>query len=181
MDIEELRNSISLEQKKGLPFIITSIVIWTLITIVCWLDLPVMTRNLLVFCCAAPLLPISMLVGKIIKVNIFSKENPLGKLGLLFTMNQMIYLLIVMWVYGAVPEKMVMVYAMVFGAHLLPYSWLYKSKAYIVFSIGVPFVSLILGLKFNGFVIAAAMIFIELIFTLLLFREIKEMNQTTSS
>lgn len=96
MNLEELRDSIVIEQKKGLPFIMTSVVIWSLITIVSLLDIPVMTGNLLVFCCAAPLLPLSFLIGKILKVDIFSKENPLSRLGLLFTLNQLLYLLIVM-------------------------------------------------------------------------------------
>ena len=177
MNLEELRDSIVIEQKKGLPFIMTSVVIWSLITIVSLLDIPVMTGNLLVFCCAAPLLPLSFLIGKILKVDIFSKENPLSRLGLLFTLNQLLYLLIVMWVYRAVPEKMVMVYAMVFGAHLFPYSWLYKSKAYMVFAIAIPILSLILGMMFSGLAVAIALTGIELIFVLILFQELKRIKK----
>ena len=80
------------------------------------LDLPQNTENLLVFCCSCPLLPISWAIGKILKVDIFDKSNPLGNVGFLFTCNQFLYLLIVMWVFNAAPDKMVMVYAMVFGA-----------------------------------------------------------------
>ena len=174
MELEKLRDEITAEQKKGLPFIITSVVIWALITVVYLLDLPVMTRNLLTFCCAAPLLPLSFLAGKIIKVDIFSNSNPLGKLGLLFTLNQLLYLLIVMWVYSAVPDKMLMVYAMVFGAHLFPYSWLYKSRTYMVFAIAIPFVALILGLYFGGLVISVTLTLAELLFVVLLFRELKK-------
>ena len=177
MNLEALRDSIVIEQKKGLPFIMTSVVIWSLITIVSLLDIPVMTRNLLVFCCAAPLLPLSFLIGKILKVDIFSKENPLSGLGLLFTLNQLLYLLIVMWVYRAVPEKMVMVYAMVFGAHLFPYSWLYRSKAYMVFAVAIPILSLILGMMFSGLAVAIALTGIELIFVLILFQELKQMKK----
>ena len=173
MNLEELRNDISLKQKKGLPFIIASVVIWSLIAIVSLLDIPVVTKNLLVFCCSTPLMPISMLIAKIIKVNIFSKENPLGNLGFLFTMNQMLYLLIVMWVFSAVPEKMVMVYAMVFGAHLLPYSWLYKSKAYMVFAIAIPFVALILGIMFNALIVALVLAVVEIVFAFILVQEAK--------
>ncbi|MDO5138208.1 MAG: hypothetical protein Q4D71_07060 [Oscillospiraceae bacterium] len=179
MSLEELRDDICIKQKKGLPFIAASVVIWILITVVCLLDLPLMTRNMLVFCCAVPLLPLAFLVGKIIKVDIFSNENPLGKLGFLFTMNQMLYLLIVMWVYSAVPEKMVMVHAMVFGAHLLPYSWLYKSKAYMIFAIAIPFIALILGCVFNGLAVAATLLVIEIVFVLLLVREVMQMEQKT--
>ena len=177
MNLEELRDSIVIEQKKGLPFIMTSVVIWSLITIVSLLDIPVMTGNLLVFCCAAPLLPLSFLIGKILKVDIFSKENPLSRLGLLFTLNQLLYLLIVMWVYRAVPEKMVMVYVMVFGAHLFPYSWLYKSKAYMFFAIAIPILSLILGMMFSGLAVAIALTGSELIFVLILFQELKQMKK----
>ena len=177
MNLDELRDSIVIEQKKGLPFIMTSVVIWSLITIVSLLDIPVMTRNLLVFCCAAPLLPLSFLIGKILKVDIFSKDNPLSRLGLLFTLNQLLYLLIVMWVYCAAPEKMVMVYAMVFGAHLFPYSWLYRSKAYMVFAVAIPILSLILGMMFSGLAVAAALTAIEVIFAWILFQELKHFKQ----
>ena len=124
--MNELRKEIAIQQKKGLPFIMTSVIIWLLILLVSILDINMNMKNLLVFCCSCPLLPLSWIIGKLIKVDIFSKENPLGQLGFIFTLNQMIYLLIVMWVFSAVPEKMIMVYAMVFGAHLFPYSWLYK-------------------------------------------------------
>ena len=177
MSLEELRNDISLKQKKGLPFIMTSVVIWTLISIVSLLDIPVSTKNMLVFCCSAVLMPISMLIAKIIKVNIFSKENPLGNLGFLFTMNQMLYLLIVMWVFTAVPEKMVMVYAMVFGAHLLPYSWLYKSKAYMMFAITIPFIALILGIMYNALIVALVLTIIEILFTFILVQEVKQLRK----
>jgi len=177
MNLEELRNDICLKQKKGLPFIMTSVVIWTLISIVSLLDIPVSSKNMLVFCCSAVLMPISMLIAKIIKVNIFSKENALGNLGFLFTMNQMLYLLIVMWVFTAVPEKMVMVYAMVFGAHLLPYSWLYKSKAYMMFAIIIPFIALILGIMYNALIVALVLTVIEILFTFILVQEVKQLRK----
>lgn len=173
MELESLRKDIAAEQKKGLPFIIASVILWGLITVIAALNIPLMTKNLLVFCCSCPLLPISWLVGKKLNVNIFSKQNPLGELGILFTVNQMIYLLIVMWVYAAVPEKMIMVHAMVFGAHLLPYSWLYRSNAYKIFAIVIPIVSLFLGNLFSGLSVAAAVTALEALFVILLFRELK--------
>ena len=114
MNLEELRNDITLKQKKGLPFICASVVIWFLIMIVVVLDLPQQQENVLVFCCSCPLMPIAWLIGKLLKVDIFEKSNPLGNVGFLFTCNQFLYLLIVMWIFSAVPDKMVMVYAMVF-------------------------------------------------------------------
>lgn len=173
MSLDELRNDIILKQKKGLPFILASVVIWLLIAVVAAFDIRIGLKNILVFCCSAPLLPLSWLIGKKIGVDIFSKDNELGNLGFLFTINQMLYLLIVMWVFSAVPDKMVMVYAMVFGAHLLPYAWLYKSKAYRVFAVAIPVLSLVLGNLFSGAVVAGALAIAEIAFALLLRNELK--------
>ena len=181
MDIDALRDDIALRQKKGLPYIIGSVVIWILIAVVCSLDIPVMTRNMLVFCCSCPLLPIAWLAGKALKIDIFGKENPLGNLGFIFTMNQMLYLLIVMWVYAAVPEKMVMVYAMVFGAHLLPYSWLYRSRTYLIYAVAVPFISLIVGIYWNALWLSCLMILLELVFVIILAAEVRKLEKQTET
>jgi hypothetical protein len=172
MSLDELRNDIIIKQKKGLPFILTSVVIWLLITVVAALDINIAMKNILVFCCSMPMLPLSWLIGKKIGVDIFSKDNELGNLGFLFTMNQILYLLIVIWVFNAVPDKMIMVYAMVFGAHLLPYSWLYKSKAYRVFAIIIPVLSLVLGNLFGGFVVAGTAAAVEIAFVFILRNEL---------
>lgn len=171
--MDELRNNIIVRQKKGLPFILASVVIWLLITIVADIDLNIGLKNLLVFCCSAPLLPISWLIGKRIGVDIFEKGNELSQLGLLFTLNQVLYLLIVAWVFNAVPDKMIMVFAMVFGAHLLPYSWLYKSKAYRFFAILIPILALALGSLCSGVIVAGAMVVVEIAFVLTLKQEMR--------
>ena len=120
-------------------------------------------------------MPLAMIFGKIVKVDLFSKKNPLSNAGLLFTMNQMLYILIVMWVFSAVPEKMVMVFAMVFGAHLLPYAWLYLSKAYIIFAVAIPVISLIFGVIFNATVVALSVCLCEVVFLLILVYEVKKL------
>ncbi|SFI03299.1 hypothetical protein SAMN04487830_11878 [Pseudobutyrivibrio sp. OR37] len=176
MTLDELRFDIAKEQKSGIPFIAASIVLWGMITIVTLLNIPVKQQNILVFCCSCPLMPLAMIIGKIVKVDLFSKNNPLSKAGLLFTMNQMLYILIVMWVFNAVPEKMVMVFAMVFGAHLLPYSWLYISNAYKIFSIIIPIISLISGVLFNATVVASIMCICELCFLIMLIIEVRKYN-----
>jgi hypothetical protein len=173
MTVDELRDAIIVDQKKGLPFITTSVIIWTLIAIVSSLNIAIDLKNILVFCCAVPLLPIAWLIGKKMGVDIFAKGNELGNLGLLFTLNQVLYLLIVGWVFNAVPDKMVMVFAMVFGAHLLPYSWLYKSNAYKIFAILIPILSLILGNLFPSNILAITLAVTELIFVFCLRNELK--------
>lgn len=176
MSLEELKKDCSIKQKKGIHFIIASVIIWSMILIVQLMDLPILTKNLLTFCCTAPLMPISFLISKILKIQFSDKTNPLNNLGILFSINQMIYLLIPMWLFTAMPDKMLMVFAMVFGGHLLPFSWLYNSKLYMILSIIIPILSLIVGLNFENYILAIMMIIIEIIFSILLFVENKKIK-----
>ena len=118
-------------------------------------------------------MPLAYILGKVLKVDIFDKSNPLGNVGFLFTCNQFLYLLIVMWVLSAVPDKMVMVYAMVFGAHLLPYSWLYKSLSYRIFAIAIPLVSLGIGCMFSASAVAVVMVVSEVLLAFMLSLEVR--------
>ena len=174
MELNELIKDCARRQKKGLHFILTSILIWAMICAVHLTDMPIDTKNLITFCCSAVLFPLAWMLSKVLKIDFEGKGNPLTKAGILFSINQMLYILIVMWVYAAVPEKMVMVYAMVFGAHLMPFSWLYGSRSYMVFSIVVPILSLIVGLIYPPAVLAALMIVIEAVFSVCLFQECKK-------
>lgn len=168
MYLEELRLDCAIKQKSGLHFILASIAIWCALVIVHWSDLPILTKNLLTFCCTAPLMPLAYFVSKLIKVDFQNKGNPLTNLGILFSVNQILYLLIAMWVYGTVPEKMLMVIAMIFGAHLLPYGWLYKSKVYVFFSVVIPISALIVGITLEAYVLAIMMVGIEILFSVCL-------------
>lgn len=175
MSLDELKLDCAKKQKKGLHFILASILIWTLVAIVYMTDLPILTKNLLTFSATAPLVPLAFLISKFIKVEFSDKSNPLNQLGLLFSLNQILYLLIAMWVYPTVPDKLVMVIAMIFGAHLLPYAWLYSSKIYAIMSVIVPIVSLIIGSMFEVYILAILMIVFEMIFSYILSLEVKKM------
>ena len=176
MNLEELRIDCAIQQKKGLHFILASIIIWGLVAVIHMLDMPILTKNLWTFCATAPLLPLAYGISKLIGVKFSDTHNPLNKLGILFSMNQMLYLLIAMWVYPTVPDKMVMVIAMIFGAHLLPYGWLYRSKTYVIMAIIIPISALILGNLFEVYVMALVMVMFEVIFSFALGIEVKKLH-----
>ena len=142
-------------QKKGLPFIMASVVIWMIIFILQLGDRAVYRTNVYTFMCSCLLMPLAFFFSGIIKADIFKKtDNPLSKLGFLCTMNQMLYIVIVMWAFNQKPEAMMMLYAMVFGAHLLPFGWLYNSHAYTAASVIETIGALILGVCFGNGVTA---------------------------
>lgn len=176
MDIKALRTDSALKQKKGIHFILASVILWSALTILHTTDLPILTKNLYTFFITAPLMPLAFLISKLIRVDFQNKSNPLTNLGILFSINQMLYLIIAMWIYSAVPDKMLMVIAMIFGAHLLPYGWLYMSKAYMVLSVFIPIFSLIVGLNFEPYILGLSMIIIETIFSIILWLEVKSLE-----
>ncbi|MCR5561665.1 MAG: hypothetical protein K6F58_07635 [Bacteroidales bacterium] len=168
-----MRKDCAQRQKKGLHFIVASILIWGLIMVVHLTGLSIGLKNLITFCCSAVLFPVALGVSKALGIDFQGKGNPLSRLGLLFSLNQMLYILIVMWVYAAVPDKMLMVYTMVFGAHLMPFSWLYQSKSYLVLSIIIPILALVVGLLCPPCVLAIIMFVIEAVFSFCLYKECK--------
>ena len=165
-----LKQEAQAAQRKGLPFILASVVIWGMILALQFLDKTQTVKNLYAFCCSSFLVPLSFLFSKIVKAKSFQKShNPLSKLGILFTLNQMLYLIIVMWAFNQKPEAMVMLYAVVFGAHLLPFGWLYDSKAYTVLSVVETIGALLVGIFLGNVGICAFMALMELLLCIFLF------------
>lgn len=162
--LQKLKADCRKKQKRGLHFIIASVLIWIAILAIQVSPLPILTKNLYTFFCSAPLVPLAYFISRLIGVDFQNKDNPLNNLGLIFTVNQIVYLLIAMWVYAAVPDKMLMVYAMIFGAHLFPYGWLYQSRTYYILSVMIPIGVLILGLCSSSVTIAIFMLITEIIF-----------------
>lgn len=169
--LEQTKKACARSQKRGLHFISASVVIWTLVFIVHLTRLPIETKNLLTFCCTCPLMPLAWLLSKPLGIIFSDKENPLSPLGIVLSVAQIPYLLIVMWIYAAVPDKMVMSLAMVFGAHLLPFGWLYDSKVYYIMSGVITIGALVVGLIFPPHILALCMIVVGIIFCLLLYFE----------
>ena len=115
--INELRLDCALKQKRGLHIILASIIIWLAIAIIHFSSISILTKNLFTFVCAAVLLSLSYFISKLINVDFQNKNNPLTELGILFSVNQVLYLLIALWIYPTIPEKMLMILTIIFGAH----------------------------------------------------------------
>ena len=181
-DYRELKTEAMKLQKKGLPFMLTSVVIWTAITIVRTLPVDIMTKNLYTFYCTSFLMPGAVIFSLITGAKIFFKfQNPFNKLGLLNTTNQMLYLLIVMWSFSQKPEAMLMLFAMVFGAHLLPFAWLYESRTYLVTSIVTTFGSMIISIFAPELYVGLFMIVCQIVMSVLLMIECRKLDRAQMS
>lgn len=182
MNIEESKVDIALRTNKGVSFILASVILWIGIFVVWTLPIEnVLTRNLFTFFCTAPLMPLAFFISKMIKAEFSIKDNRLNNLGILFSANQLVYILIAMWAYSQAPYSMVMIIAIIFGAHLMPFSWLYKSRAYFFMSIFIPLVALTIGATVGDervYLIPLFMIVVEIIFSIWLYMETKALKNT---
>lgn len=156
-DLDEMRTDCARGQKKGLHFIAASVVVWAAIFFVHVSDLPLLTKNIYTFWCTGITFPLALIFSKIFRIDFAGKVNPLNKAGLLFTCNQLIYLLIPLMLCNALGENMLMVFTIIFGAHLLPYSWLYKSRTYFAMSITIPITAIVVNIFCLNWVLAVVM------------------------
>ena len=151
LNLEELRTDCTRRQKRGIHFILASVLIWAGILAVHLAPMSIVAKDLLTFCLSTPLMPIAYMLSRLLQIDFSGKSNPLTRLGIIFSVNQIAYLLIAMWVYAAVPEK----------------------------SVAVPVASLAVGLTLPPHALAAMMLGVEAVFAALLAVENKKDNQNT--
>ena len=180
--LNELRKDAALIQKRGLPFMMASVVLWTAIMVSRIFMTDIMEMNFLTFCTSAMLMPLASLFGKLLGADIYRRTtNPINKLGFLCNINQFLYLPIAMWAYSAHPESMLLIYAIIFAAHLLPFSWVYDSKIYFtaafVESIGV----ILIGYRFGYPAAMAFLVIMQIIVCIRLFMQVKEDEREVES
>ena len=151
-----------------------SIIVWGAILAVQYLVPGLTEKNFSTFCCSCLLMPLAIMFSRMLGTKIRDKSgNPLSNLGFKLTLTQMIYILIVMWAYAEAPEKMVMIYAIVFAAHLFPFAWLYDSRTYFTFSLVEAGAALVIGVKLGSIYVAGFMMIAQAIMAGLLYLEVK--------
>ena len=180
--LNELRKDAAVLQKRGLPFMMASVLLWTAIMLSRIFMTNVNEMNFFTFCTSALLMPLASLFGKLLGVDIYRKStNPINKLGFLCNINQFLYLPIAMWAYSAHPDSMLLIYAIIFSAHLLPFSWVYDSKIYFtaafVESIGV----ILIGYRFGYPIAMGFIVIMQIIVCIRLFMQVKEDDKTVES
>jgi len=170
-----------LKQKKGINFILSSMVIWSLVILIFSLNISLQLQNVLTCFSSGLLMPLAYLFSKPLHIDFQNKSNPLTKLGVIMAVNQVLYILIAMWAFYSAPDKFIMVYAIIMGAHFLPYGWLYRSQSYYAFSIIIALSSLLVGLRFSSLFVAISVLALECVMVSLLVRENKAVSNYIQS
>lgn len=151
--LDQERREFAQRQRAGVHFVAAATIAWLLITVVNLVIGDPMTRNLVTFCASVVLLPLAWMISKVLKIP-FQDSSPLAGLGFLVSINQVLYLPIAMWVYAAVPDKLVMVLGIITAAHLLPFGWLYRAQPYYIGAGGGALLAFVVGLLTEPWVTA---------------------------
>ena len=169
-DLDGLRVDMSIQSKNGMDFILSASVIWVFIGFVWTLDFSAYNKSVLTFMIGAPMMPLAFLFSKVLKTNWKNKENPLQPFGIWLNVAQILYFPFLVFILMKMPDYFVMGYAIITGAHFLPYAWFYKTKVYIFSAIVLAVGALIAGLYLpveNMFIIpfaTSAVLFIVVFF-----------------
>ncbi|MCL6572908.1 MAG: hypothetical protein K6T88_14690 [Bacillus sp. (in: Bacteria)] len=149
MTIDELKNDLIIDGKKGYPFFIAGTLYWLVMG---YLNLFIDShQQLALFYIVGTgiIFPLAIVFSKILKVNILSK-NPLGVIGGIIGGIQAFYIPVWVIIYIEQFELIPMVIGILGASHFLPYLWIYKSKAYAIFTITMALSSFVFGYVIIG-------------------------------
>jgi hypothetical protein len=130
--IDYYRLELSVRAKNGVNFIIAATLVWTVITFIWTLPYTAPAKGVFTFMAGPLLLPIAWVLSKVFNTAWKVENNPIEPLGLLLNFAQLFYFPILIFIYMKYPQHMVLVYAVITGAHFFPYGWYYKTNAYAV-------------------------------------------------
>lgn len=143
----QLKTEIQSQAKNGIDFILSAAIIWLAISFIWTLDFTAYNKSVFTFMIGAILLPLAFGLSKIFKTNWKVKDNPLQPLGLWLNFAQLIYFPFLIFVLIKYPDYFILAYAIITGAHLFPYAWLYDEIGYAVWAILISFGTLIITLN----------------------------------
>ena len=100
--------------------------------------LDVQIKNAILLMLTGLLFPLAIGFSLLIRADWKLQGHPLRGLGFILNLAQFIYFPLVFWTLIDDPDKMLMVFAVITGAHFFPYGWFYQARGYYVITDHVP-------------------------------------------
>lgn len=150
MDLLTMKNELAIKSKNGTSFLLSGTIIWVIITIVFFQTFDINTKNIVALYSTGLMFPLSVLLSIIMKVDWKAKGNPLGNLGLILNVAQLIYFPLIFWAFISNPNEVVVVFAIITAAHFFPYGWLYNTKVFYFLSPIMVLAVFFVGLTLKG-------------------------------
>lgn len=179
MNVSEAKQELSVRGKNGIAFLLSATVIWTLITVIFLLQIGLYGKNMFMLLSTALMFPCALLISKLIQADWKLDGNPLGNLGLVLNLAQFMYFPLVFWAFIQSPHHMVMVFAVITGAHFFPYGWFYNASAYYIMAGVISVAITTIGWSIDAaylWMIPVAMVVLLTILILWLFMDFRDKN-----
>ena len=134
--VNDERLDLSRLTRKGIGMPMAGLLYWLVVAFVLR---RVEGSSALVWCfvLTGPVFPVGYVLTRIFGGDLFAKSESLTPLGIQLAALQLFYWPIIILVFRTVPEWTPFTMAVLFGSHFLPYSWLYRSRAYAFLSASV--------------------------------------------
>ena len=136
--LTHLRQDLSRRTGRGLNAIVAGILLWATFTILGVFISDSFVLALAYVFGAGTLFPLSLLVAKLLRLDPFASGNPLGTLAGLLGAVQVLFIPLMIGAVLTVPTMVPWFLAVLVGAHFLPFSWVYTSRAYLIAAISMP-------------------------------------------
>jgi len=146
-ELQKWKLELATRAKKGVDFILAASILWFCMSFIWSLGVTTYTKSIWALIVGAFLLPLAYGVSKILKTDWKVKNNPLQSLGLWLHFAQLFYFPFLVFILLTLPDYFIMTYAIITGAHLCPYAWLYDDHSFVVTSGIISMGSLIIGLN----------------------------------
>lgn len=181
--VDQARDNLIITAKKGYPILLAGAIVWLLIAFTPFIFAKEIVHLIWIWGLMV-IFPLGLMLGKVLKIDLFAKKNPLSELGAFVAAPQAFFIPVFIIVYVKIPEYLPFTIGLLGASHFLPYAWMYKSNAYKIMAIGMGLSSFIIG----GYFIEYAFIFVPLAISLFfmvaiakVFQELKKDTPTVIS
>jgi len=148
MNVNEAKQDLAGRTKKGVAMIYVGTYFWLLMGILSFIDMHIHLLGLFHLIGIGMIFPLSISVSNLFKIDIFAKGNGLSNFAGILGGMQILFAPILILIFMEKPEWLPFFIAILTGAHFLPYSALYNSKAYIFQSVAVVGLASVFGFIF---------------------------------
>jgi hypothetical protein len=145
--LTQLQVEIIRSAKRGYPILVSAAGFFALVAAL-GLTLPQRTLGLVWIFGMMVIFPAGVALGSVLKARVITTNNPLGTLGGLVAGTQAFFIPVFIVIYQFVPQYLPLAVGLLGGAHFLPYSWIYRSRAYLFVTLGTCLSALLLGTAF---------------------------------
>jgi hypothetical protein len=136
-DLQTLRQDLAARSGRGVPAIAAGAGLWATFGFVGLILTDVGVLAVICLAGAGLLWPLGLLIARAQRLDPFARGNPLGQLAGLLGAVQILFIPVMIGVYRLDPGSVPGTLAVLVGAHLLPFAWVYCSRAYLCCSLAI--------------------------------------------